>query len=60
MERKSAWEKYSADEIAEVMAFAEGYRQFISVNKIERENIIHSLSSISKMKEIQTKSILAK
>ena len=37
MERKSAWEKYAEDGIAEVMAFAEEYRQFISANKIERE-----------------------
>ena len=37
MERKSAWEKYSEDELEKLMAFAEEYRQFISVNKIERE-----------------------
>ncbi|MCR5144847.1 MAG: aminopeptidase [Lachnospiraceae bacterium] len=35
MERENAWKKY--DDTAEVYDFAEGYRQFISQNKTERE-----------------------
>lgn len=37
MERKNAWEKYGKDEKAEVFAFAEEYRKFISDCKTERE-----------------------
>ncbi|MBO4800080.1 MAG: hypothetical protein J5489_05485, partial [Lachnospiraceae bacterium] len=37
MERKTAWEKYTRKQKTEVMTFAEGYRQFISDCKTERE-----------------------
>lgn len=38
MERKNAWEKYQEDaDKKKVFEFAEGYRQFISNNKTERE-----------------------
>ena len=37
MERKSAWLKYADADLAAVMEIGEAYRQFISVNKIERE-----------------------
>lgn len=37
MERKTAWEKYNKKELKEVMDFAEGYRQFITDCKTERE-----------------------
>ncbi len=38
MERKNAWEKYTTEEARKlVFDFAEDYRQFISVNKTERE-----------------------
>lgn len=37
MERKTAWEKYTRKQKTEVMSFAEGYRQFISDCKTERE-----------------------
>ena len=37
MERKLAWEKYDEKECAEVFAFAEEYRKFISDCKTERE-----------------------
>ena len=38
MERKNAWEKYPVGEKRDaVMAFAEGYRKFISECKTERE-----------------------
>ena len=38
MERKNAWEKYREDaDKKKVFDFAEGYRQFISNNKTERE-----------------------
>lgn len=37
MERKTAWEKYTKKQKTEVMTFAEGYRQFISDCKTERE-----------------------
>ena len=38
MERKNAWEKYREDaDKKKVFEFAEGYRQFISNNKTERE-----------------------
>ena len=37
MERKIAWEKYSQEEMKKVFAFAENYRQFLSLGKTERE-----------------------
>ena len=37
MERKIAWEKYSQEEMEKVFAFAENYRQFLSLGKTERE-----------------------
>ncbi len=37
MERKNAWEKYSESEREQVFAFAEGYREFLSAAKTERE-----------------------
>ncbi len=37
MERKNAWEKYSESEREQVFAFAEGYRDFLSAAKTERE-----------------------
>ncbi len=37
MERKIAWEKYTEEERAQVFAFAEEYRQFLSAAKTERE-----------------------
>ncbi|MBE6015017.1 MAG: aminopeptidase [Lachnospiraceae bacterium] len=37
MERKTAWEKYTKKQKQDVMVFAEGYRQFISDCKTERE-----------------------
>ena len=37
MERKTAWEKYTRKQKTDVMTFAEGYRQFISDCKTERE-----------------------
>ena len=37
MERVSAWKKYTDEQLAEVAAFAEDYRAFISTYKIERE-----------------------
>ena len=37
MERKNAWEKYPEDKRERLLAFAEGYREFISGCKTERE-----------------------
>ena len=37
MERKNAWKKYSAEDKEKVFAFAEEYRNFLSVCKTERE-----------------------
>ncbi len=37
MERKNAWEAYTAEEQEQVFAFGEKYRQFISACKTERE-----------------------
>ena len=37
MERKNAWEKYDEKEREEVFAFAEGYKDFLSACKTERE-----------------------
>lgn len=37
MERKNAWEKYTKQDLDQVMAFAEDYRKFISDCKTERE-----------------------
>ncbi len=37
MERKNAWESYTKKQKDEVFAFAEGYKEFISNNKTERE-----------------------
>ncbi len=37
MERPNAWKEYTPEQEQELDKFAEDYRQFISVNKIERE-----------------------
>jgi len=37
MERPNAWNDYTDDQLAELNAFCEGYRGFISQNKTERE-----------------------
>ncbi len=37
MKKKTAWEKYSSDDMKKVMEFSEGYKEFISSNKTERE-----------------------
>ncbi|MCR5087278.1 MAG: aminopeptidase [Lachnospiraceae bacterium] len=37
MERENVWKNYTKKQKDEVFAFAEGYRQFISENKTERE-----------------------
>lgn len=37
MERENAWEKYSVEDLENVFEFAEGYRNFISECKTERE-----------------------
>ena len=43
MERKNAWNSYSADELSRVMALAEDYRNFISSCKTERECVAESI-----------------
>ncbi len=40
MERENAWEKYTEEELERVFAFAEEYRQFLSLAKTERECVI--------------------
>ena len=37
MEHESAWKKYSEKEIKSIYAYADGYRNFLSENKTERE-----------------------
>ena len=37
MERENAWKKYSKEDKEKVFAFAEGYKEFLSVCKTERE-----------------------
>ncbi len=44
MERKSAWLKYTAEDLAALNAFCEDYRKFISANKIEREFAASSIA----------------
>ncbi|MBQ1506259.1 MAG: aminopeptidase, partial [Erysipelotrichales bacterium] len=34
---KTVWKKYSGKDLKKVFDFAEGYKEFISVNKTERE-----------------------
>ena len=36
MYRKNAWEKYSPEQEKQVMSFAEGYKDFLSISKTER------------------------
>lgn len=37
MERKNAWKSYSSAEVKKVFDFADGYREFLSICKTERE-----------------------
>ena len=37
MERPNAWKDYTPEQVEELFAFSEGYKNFISLNKTERE-----------------------
>ena len=41
MERKNAWEKYQGENKAQVFAFGEDYKKFISACKTERECVTY-------------------
>ncbi len=43
MYRQNAWLKYNAKEVKEVMKFAEGYKNFISISKTERLAVKESI-----------------
>ncbi len=43
MYRKNAWLKYNQKELKEVMKFAEGYKDFLSLSKTERLAVIESI-----------------
>ena len=44
MYRQNAWLKYNAKEVKEVMKFAEGYKNFISISKTERLAVKESIA----------------
>ncbi len=48
MYRKNAWLKYNQKEQKEVMAFAEGYKKFLSKSKTERLAVIESIALLEK------------
>lgn len=43
MERKNAWTKYDAAQIAEIMAYNDGYKTYISNCKTERECVLEAI-----------------
>ena len=43
MERKNAWEKYNQAQVGEIFEFCEGYKNFISICKTERECVTESV-----------------
>mgnify|MGYP003326679838 CR=1 FL=1 len=48
MERKSAWEKYDARTMKKVMTYADGYMDFLSNCKTERECVDYIITEIEK------------
>jgi len=60
MERKNAWEKYPVGEKRDaVMAFAEGYRKFISECKTERECVTFTIEMAEKAGFVNLDTIIA-
>lgn len=43
MESKNVWDKYEEDELSKVFAFNEGYKNFISICKTERECVTEAI-----------------
>lgn len=58
MERKNAWKKYSKEELAEVFAFAEKYRTFISDCKTERECVTEIVKQAEEAGFVDIKTVL--
>ena len=48
MEKKSAWEKYDAKTLKKVMTYADGYMDFLSTCKTERECVDYIIEKIEK------------
>lgn len=48
MENKSAWSKYTKSDLKELDKLADGYKQFISANKTERECCASAIKSAEK------------
>ena len=46
MERKNAWLKYDEAEKKACMNYCEGYRQYLSASKTERESVAEALAEI--------------
>ncbi len=60
MERKNAWEEYSDEERKRVFAFAEEYKQFLSVCKTERECVSELKEQAKKAGFLDMKEVLEK
>ena len=48
MYNKNAWEKYTAKEFDAVMEFSEGYKNYLTASKTEREMVISSVELAKK------------
>ena len=60
MERKNAWESYSAAELKKVYAFAEDYRSFLSDCKTERECTAFFVEKAKKAGFLELGEVIAK
>lgn len=60
MERKNAWMKYSVEDKEAVFAFAEGYKEFLSVCKTERECVAWFRKEAEKHGFLNLEEVIAK
>ena len=60
MERKNAWMKYSVEDKEAVFAFAEGYKEFLSICKTERECVAWFRKEAEKHGFLNLEEVIAK
>ena len=58
MEHESAWKKYSEKEIKSIYAYADGYRNFLSENKTERECVEYFQAEAEKSGYVNLENLL--
>lgn len=60
MERKNAWNKYDAAKVAEIMAYNDAYKAYISKCKTERECVVEAIKDAEKNGYKDLKKIIEK